>query len=587
MGIQTKRLSLVIAGVVMFAMAGCGGGSGSGSAASATPSLSITGTAATGASISGGPVSVKCASGTGSGTTNADGSYSVTVTNGTFPCLAKVTAADGTVLNSVVAGTGGTSAVANITPVTQLIVASLAGGDPAAYFAAFDATAAGAVTTAKVAAAQTEVVAQLKSAGVDFSALGDLITGTLKPASSGIAGNAYDLALDALKSALTTSGLTLADLTSNVVAVSPNVPPAVAGGAAIDPAGVPSLPADLLLKAKASTCAALRSTTYRIVVPKAATALANQLDSATINAATLTGTNGDGSTFTLVPVANSPCRFTSNGGKDELVVSQAGIIVARANDSGATYRPAFGLPVQTHTLAELAGTWNTLGTQTTGVAGVYTAAANTATLDNAGTITGQSLGCFNNTTWNMSGADCSLQTPSSKFAANADGGFDVLNAATGALNGRMFAFRAGGGELMALVVGNAGNFTLFTKQRTLSLPAVGRVTTHVGPAIGQALTIDGAFGAGNQQTILSQDAVAGSFVRTAKTIGGTNDRPETLTQNSPRNGYSLRTAASAVPAIDNTTVNVLEFTALSLRGMGMTPVVFPAAKILVLSVDLP
>jgi hypothetical protein len=172
-------------------------------------------------------------------------------------------------------------------------------------------------------------------------------------------------------------------------------------------------------------------------------------------------------------------------------------------------------------------------------------------------ITGQTLGCFNETTWGLSGADCNLQTPSSKFAANADGGFDVLNAATNGLNGRMFAYRAGGGELTMVLVGSAGNFNFLTKQRTLSLPPVGRVITNVGPSIGQNLT-----------------------------IGGTNDHTETVTINTPRNGYTFRTAAAAVPATDNTTVNVLEFTALVLRVMGMNPVVLLAAKILVLSVNL-
>ncbi len=594
MKFQTKRLSLALAGAALFVLAGCGGsGSGGTAATPATPAtpvaaaLTLSGTAATGAAISGGPVAVKCASGTGTATTNTDGSYTVSVANGALPCLVKVTAADGTVLHSVATGTGASASV-NVTPATQLIVASLSGRDPAAYFTAFDATAAAAVTSAQVATAQTAVVATLKAAGVDLSALGDLITGSLKPAAGGVAGNAYDVALDALKAALATSGTTLADLTGNVVAVSPNVPPATAGGAAIDPAGVASLPADLLLKAKASTCAALRSTSYRFVVPKSSTPLANQLDTITINAATLATITSDGTTDTLVPVANSPCRFTGNGGKVEMVVSQAGIIVARGtNDGGLTFTPRIGLPAQTHTLAELAGVWNNLGTQTTGVTGVYTAAANTGTFDGAGTITGQTLGCFNNTTWNLSGADCSLTTPSIKFAANADGGFDSLDVATGALNGRMFAFRAGGGELMGVYVGIAGNFNFFTKQRTLTLPPVGRVTTNVGPNIGANLNIASVFGTGNQQTILSQNAAAVSYVRTAKTIGATNDHPETVTQNSPRDGYTLRTAASGVPAVDGTTVNVLEFTALFLRGMGMSPVVLPAAKLLVLSVDLP
>lgn len=484
----------------------------------------------------------------------------------------------------MVTGTG-TSTTVNITTATQLIVASLAGRDPAAYFAAFDATVAAAVTSTKVAAAQTAVVATLKANGVDMSALGDLISGSLKPASGGTAGNAYDVALDALAKKLSDAGITLADVVVGIVSTSPNVPPTTPGGPAIDPAGVASLPADFLLKAKASTCSALRSATYRVIAPHSGALLPDQFGTIAFNAAALTLTSSN-STSTWVPVANSPCRFTS--GSSEMVVSQAGVIVIRGNpDTSGNFYPFILFPLQSHTLVELAGVWNTMGTQTTGVAGVFVAATNTATINDAGAITGQTLGCFNETTWSVKGADCSNVTPNTKFAANADGGFDLLDVTTNALNGRLFAYRAGGGELMLVAIGNGGNFLFFSKQRTLTLPPVGRVTTNVGPNIGAALTIGGPFGAGNQNTIVSQNSVAGSYVRTAKTIGGTNDHPQTVTINSPRNGYTFRAAATAVPAADGTSVNVLEFTAFGLRGMGMNPVVVPAAKILVLSVDLP
>ena len=582
---QIKRLSLALAGAALATLAGCGGGGGGSTTPAPDPSISLNGTAATGAAISGGAIAVKCAVGTGSATTNADGSYTVSVTNGAFPCLVKVTAANGTILHSVVTGTG-TSATVNITPATQLIVASLAGRDPAAYFTAFDAAAAAGATSTKVAAAQTAVVATLKAAGVDMSALGDLISGSLKPASGTTAGNAYDVALDALAKKLSDGGITLVDLVVGIVNTSPNVPPTTPGGPAIDPAGVASLPADLLLKAKASTCSALRSTTYRVITPTPGAPLANQFLTINIDAPTLTVSNpSNGNSGTWTPVPNSPCRFTGPG-SIEIVVSQAGVIVMRGSD-GTTFRPVIAFPLQTHTLAEMAGVWNTMGLQSTATANVFVAATNTGTINDAGAITGQSLGCFNLTTWSVSGADCSLQTPSTKFGANADGGFDVMNATTSAIGGRMFAYRAGGGELMMVLVGSSGEFLFFTKQRTLTLPPVGRVTTNVGPNIGSALTVGSTFGAGSQQTTVSVDTGAGSFVRTAKNIGGTNDHPQTLTINSPRNGYSFRAAATGVPAADGTTVNVSEFTALGLRGMGMAPVVVPAAKFLVLSVDLP
>ncbi len=170
-----KRLSLAIASVGMLAVYGCGGSS------SSTSSLTLSGVAATGDAISGGAVLATCASGSGSGTTQPDGTYTFTITNATMPCLAKVTSSDGlTILHTVVQGSG-TSAVANITPLTELVVASLSGTDPKTYYASFGSTTATAITADTVATAQTAVLSTLTDAGVDISSVGNLITGTLTP----------------------------------------------------------------------------------------------------------------------------------------------------------------------------------------------------------------------------------------------------------------------------------------------------------------------------------------------------------------------------------------------------------------------
>jgi len=73
--------------------------------------------AATGAAIGGKTVEAKCSAGTGSATSNADGSYSISVTSGSLPCVLKVAPASGPALYSVATGSG-SSAVANISPVT-------------------------------------------------------------------------------------------------------------------------------------------------------------------------------------------------------------------------------------------------------------------------------------------------------------------------------------------------------------------------------------------------------------------------------------------------------------------------------------
>ncbi len=134
MKFSISRFTLALASAGLVTLYGCGGGGGGGSTGS---SLTITGTAATGAAIANGAVSVTCASGTGTATTNADGSYTVTITGGTAPCLLKATATDalGVTTNLYSAIETGQT-VANITPLTQMVVAAALGADPATAFTA-------------------------------------------------------------------------------------------------------------------------------------------------------------------------------------------------------------------------------------------------------------------------------------------------------------------------------------------------------------------------------------------------------------------------------------------------------------------
>jgi hypothetical protein len=96
--------------------------------------------------------------------------HAINVTGGVLPCVLKISPATGPALYSVATGSG-SSATANISPVTQLVVASLTGGDPAAYFTGFDATAAAGVTDAGVTAAVTAVKTTLLAAGVDLGTI--------------------------------------------------------------------------------------------------------------------------------------------------------------------------------------------------------------------------------------------------------------------------------------------------------------------------------------------------------------------------------------------------------------------------------
>lgn len=182
-------LSLCAAALSSLALLGCGGGS------SGTALLSVSGVAATGAAMSGASISVICVNGTlSSAKAGSDGSYSV-LANGAYPCM--VEASDAThKLHSVASG----SAAANVTPLTEQMVASLPGAsaDTAAFFAAFDASKAAMLSADKLATAQALVLANLTANGVDTSALHDLIGDKLVAKTATQSGNAIDAVLDAV-----------------------------------------------------------------------------------------------------------------------------------------------------------------------------------------------------------------------------------------------------------------------------------------------------------------------------------------------------------------------------------------------------
>jgi len=554
-------------------LAACSGGGSDSEPPADSAALALSGTAATGAAIAGRTVDIKCAAGTASTTTLADGHYSVSVAGGSLPCVARVTAADGSVLHTVAAGSG-LAATANITPATQLVVASLAGVDPAAFYAAFNATAAGA---AAVATAQSAVLAMLKDAGIDLSGVGDLITATLVAKTASSAGNAYDAGLDALASTLADSGTSLATLTSAVAGTGTGI-----GSSA-------SLPPEMLLEPAAANCAALRSGRFRWVSPRAHGTLADQIDLVTINARTLLVTRGDGSSETWV--ASGACSFSGDGGRLEVAVSPAGVLLARStSDNGVSYRTGLAFREQTHTLAQLAGSWNFIGMQLNAAATAFTGVAGSGALDAAGVQSGVSW-CQNDTTWSVKTADChAVTTGLPSLAVDSSGGFAVVDAASGAVSGRAFLYRAGPlaqSSLMLALISGDGSFQLRTKQRVNALPAVGAVTTswnlYMNNQIASTQTLASS---STVSTIVSVDTAAASWLRIQKNLGGSNDHNETVFANNPRDGYNLRPAGSST-APNGTVVTFNEWTSLPMAGMGVSALMLPSPKIFAFAASQP
>ena len=161
---RSKVLAFAIVLLSITALAACAGGSGSGSDTSAPPGtstsslLTVTGTAATGLAIPGAIAAGKCKVGTGSSTTLADGSLALTISDGQLPCILRITnPVDGIKLHSVVFGIGST-ANANITPLTEMATLRVLGSEPNVFFAAFDApVVAQKITSATVQAARTDI----------------------------------------------------------------------------------------------------------------------------------------------------------------------------------------------------------------------------------------------------------------------------------------------------------------------------------------------------------------------------------------------------------------------------------------------
>jgi hypothetical protein len=371
------------------------------------------------------------------------------------------------------------------------------------------------------------------------------------------------------------SGTSLSALTSTVATRAA----ALVGGT--PSSATPSLPAEWLLKPAASNCSALRSGKYHWMMPIKGGTLADQFDSVSINASTLVATRGNGSTATWVP--KGTCRYTSDAGRTEVVVSQAGVIVSRYLN-GSTYRTAFAVPEQAHSLAELAGDWNLMGMQTNASATGYTGITGSATLDISGIQVATTL-CQNDITWGVKGADCtSPATLAPGFQPNGAAGFDLVDSAK-AVKGRAFLYRGGNGDVMLVRVDSDGSFQLRTKQRTNPLPAVGAVSanwdTYVDNQLVPPSPLD-AFG----HTILSVDSVAQSYTRTQKNLVSLIERTETLFTNNPRNGYNYRPAGTTT-ASNGTTVSVNEITTLPMRGMGLGAVLLTRPQLFDFSLAQP
>jgi hypothetical protein len=192
----------------VFVLASCGGGGGSSS--SQAPTSVITGTAAVGSPIVGGTATTKCASNTAlpTSTTSAVGGLSITLTGQTYPCAIQITGGtiDGVANTATYHSIALSAGNANATPLTDLLIANLAGTTtPSTWFANLTTAQLAAITAPRVATALTNLQ----------NALGATLPTSIHPITTAfnpVAGVQMDDVLSAFAIALINNGTSHANL---------------------------------------------------------------------------------------------------------------------------------------------------------------------------------------------------------------------------------------------------------------------------------------------------------------------------------------------------------------------------------------
>lgn len=558
---QTNRAGLpatmktLATAAALVVLAGCGGG-GSDSTTGGTTTLrplTLSGVVAARAAATSQPVDIQCASGTGTATSNADGSYTVTVTDGQLPCVLRAKGtADGD-LYSVATGSGRT-ATANLTPLTHLVVASMAGGTPATFYNNFGADMGALVTPARVEAALATVQADLTARGIQTAAVGNPITAALVPAGTAQTANPYGEVLAGLEASLTTTGTTLAQLVTAVAKASPTV----------------RLPAELLRQPQASNCAALRSGTLRFVWITPAELKADgdlgTVSRVTLDAPMLTFGNANGTSTSVT--ADGTCRYKGstgmNGDPAEVVVSQGGVMLA-SSTIGGVKRLGIGFPEQSLTLADLAGEYNLLQVESN--QGVVVGSGLTFRLNASGAV--ESAACQPGEVLARTCTPLSGLFP--KLSVNAAGGFTMTSTDPAEpWTSRWFAYRTGSGDVMLLWIGQGGTFGFASPKVARTLPSLGTSRSWGASMDMERVASATTFG---ETTYLTKrvDAATDSYVRTIRNplLATDDSHDQTIQHNWPRTGWT-HLAAGSSPTPSGSLVSFREWVNLRLLGTGLS-----------------
>jgi hypothetical protein len=388
----------------------------------------------------------------------------------------------------------------------------------------------------------------LANAGVDLTSVGSALSGALVAANGTIAGNAYDNALDALKTTLTSAGTTLSAFTASVAAASPSAPAASVVTA--------SLPPDLTLNPAAANCPYLRSGNYWVII-NGVGRFRIKIDAKALTMTELNPNTGAvAGTHTLTPIGT--CRYKGFAG--QVAFSPGGVGVTQIDDLKINvFHGALIFPVQKQIPSELAGDWNLLGMDETPSATTPVAlVSETGTIDSTGKVTASTV-CTGVST------GCKSGTTGQTITANATGSLDVKGTDGSYTEG--FSYRSGSGELM-LVLLMPKTFLIGVRKSVLTLPAAGRIEQYM---VLQLDTVNTTLSqiADSVSTVTSVNTAAGQYTRSlALDLTSGLSRNETLAVNDPSAGFQHRPSAT-VSASDGSSSVVRETVMLDLPGAGL------------------
>lgn len=560
-----KKLSIGMCAVSALILGGCGGGASSTPAATLTgTSITISGTAATGAAMANATVNAKCAVGSGNATTGSDGKYSVTMNAASLPCALNASDKAGNTFHSLVAGTGNSgSLTANLSPLTELVVAKVASDTPANLFANFDAAAQATLTNAAVNSAIASLAITLKGT-VDLTDV-DPIKDTL------IVGNSLDQKIDALQAALFAAQTSLGNLASAIVA-SGDTPASV----------------QTILKSAATSCPGLRSGTYVAISPVDNSSVAPAARMVNVDAPTLKLTFTAGTvtkSYTMKDDGGCAYSLPDDGdSSSKILVSKSGLAVMRDTGStgttraGKTWVSNIFIPAQEIPLTNLAGQWNFVEhfRDPVNVVPGFVPSYGPMTVDATGAITAAGTSCDYMSACPPSGLVTRITAcpPSSPclpsglvgrvFGVDQSGGFDIGGSGPTEPASRAFAFKTADGHLsMFLLYSTGRGMVVLSKQESLALPAVGTVSNiweFVSNSAGTATALSE-----QSITVTAVDAVAGSFTRTR----ASDNRLDSFKINEPQIGLRSRAVNSCTSTINGQAIACDGTIIMNLPGTGV------------------